>query len=149
MLPGGLFPDEMMWLLHLQCGSEGQRKPPCTQWPHGRRWRHAGPPLRHEDIPRTCSIKNTLVTQVTRTKQEAPVTCECEVERGWELSGVCEGNNDGGGGANQGRDAQSLLRLWMKTTSSQNHTPVLKLKAETDSFTGRERKNKGREKRRR
>lgn len=75
---------------------------------------------------------------MTRTDEQQEVTCECEVERGWELSGVCEGNGDGGGGANQGRDAQSLLRLWMKTTSAQNHTPVLKLKAETDSFTDKE-----------
>lgn len=71
---------------------------------------------------------------VTRTngRQEAPVTCECDIKHGWELSGVREGNSNGGVGANQGRDAQSLRALWIKATSTQKHTPFLKLKTETD-----------------
>lgn len=35
-------------------------------------------------------------------RQEVPVTCECDTEHDWELSGVCEGNADGGVGAYQG-----------------------------------------------
>lgn len=35
-------------------------------------------------------------------RQEVPVTCQCDTERGWELHGVCEGNGDGGVGANHG-----------------------------------------------
>lgn len=65
-------------------------------------------------------------------RQGAPVTCECDIERDWELSGVCEGNSDGGAGANQGRDAQRLFALWIKATSSQKHAPFLELKTEMD-----------------
>lgn len=39
---------------------------------------------------------------VCETRQQAPVTCECDAEHGWELSKVCEGNGDGGIGTNCG-----------------------------------------------
>lgn len=37
-----------------------------------------------------------------RGRRGVPVTCECDTEHDLELSGVCEGNGDGGVGANQG-----------------------------------------------
>lgn len=46
------------------------------------------------------STKNKYVSVGER--QEVPVTCECDIYHDWELSGVCEGNGDGGVGANQG-----------------------------------------------
>lgn len=76
--------------------------------------------------------KQTSNTRSAGERQEVPVTCEFDIKHGLELSGVCEGNGDGGVGANQGWDAQRLLALWIKATSTQKHTPFLQLKAETN-----------------
>lgn len=51
----------------------------------------------------TCMRREQICEKVSvRERQGVAVTCECDIEHDWELSGVCEGNGDGGIGANQG-----------------------------------------------
>lgn len=54
------------------------------------------------------------------------------MEGAWALGGVCEGNGDGGVGADQGGDAQRLLGLWMEATSAQQHTHISTLRLHYD-----------------